>query len=116
MLHKVNALHATLGMCVRLCATHPRGSGVCVTMAARHCAAGTSECNALANPPSQDASTIAESSGQSGSVYLPGRTKGERAEGRKQGHARGMSQTACITKIYVMACLLSSFEAMLRLT
>lgn len=76
-----------------LCVTHPHGSGVCVTMGAPHCAAGTSECNASANPPSQDASTIAESSGQSGSVYLPGRTEGGRVKGGKQGHARGMSQT-----------------------
>lgn len=68
-----------------LCVTHPHGSGVCVTMAARHCAAGTSECNASANPPSQDASTIAESSGQSGSVYLPGRTEVGASEGKKTG-------------------------------
>lgn len=56
------------------CVTHPHGSGVCATTAAHHCAEGTSECNASTNPPSRDASMLAENSGRSGSVYLPGRT------------------------------------------
>lgn len=63
------------------CITHPRGSGVCVTRAAHRCAEGTSECSASTDPPSLDASMLAESSGQSESVYLPGRREGRRAEG-----------------------------------
>lgn len=65
------------------CLTHPRGSGVCATRAARHCAEGTSEYNASTDLPSLDASTHAESSGRSGSVYLPGRTEG-RGKGNKE--------------------------------
>lgn len=98
--------------CVCLCVTHPHGSGVCVTRAARHCAEGTSECNASTNPPSLDASTLAESSGRSGSVYLPGRTERGRMEGRKQGDARGMSQTCSWVKnsrhgLFELLCLFS---------
>lgn len=64
-----------------MCVTHPHDSGVCVTRAAHRCAEGTSECNASTNPPSPDASTLAESSGRSESVYLPSRTEGGHAEG-----------------------------------
>lgn len=63
-----------------VCVAYPRGSGVCGTRAVRRCAGGTSGYSASADPPSQDASTHAESSGLSGSAYLDGEKR------RRDGH------------------------------